>query len=79
MHDSAKHIRVYSDLWCELNGFFLPHAGELDSTKASAATLTAQLQLETADKQHLSSKLAESESMKSQLEAKVYTEPCISG
>lgn len=46
-------------------------AGELDATKANAATLVAQLQVETADKQQLSSKLADSESVKNELEAKV--------
>lgn len=46
-------------------------AGELDATKANAATLVAQLQLETADKQQLSTKLADSESVKNELEARV--------
>lgn len=50
-----------------LHGF----TGELDATKANAATLVAQLQLETADKQQLSTKLADSESIKNELEAKV--------
>lgn len=45
--------------------------GELDATKANAATLVAQLQLETADKQQLSTKLADSESVKNELEAKI--------
>ena len=45
--------------------------GELDATKANAATLVAQLQLETADKQQLTSKLADSETTKNELEAKV--------
>jgi len=47
------------------------YAGELDATKANAANLVAQLQLETADKQQLSTKLADSESTKNELEAKV--------
>ena len=51
-----------------LHGF----TGELDATKANAATLVAQLQLETADKQQLSTKLADSESIKNELEAKVH-------
>ena len=45
--------------------------GELDATKANAATLVAQLQVETADKQQLSTKLADSETIKNELEAKV--------
>ena len=45
--------------------------GELDATKANAASLVAQLQLETADKQQLSTKLADSETIKTELEAKV--------
>lgn len=45
--------------------------GELDATKANAATLEAQLQMEAADKEQLSTKLADSESIKNELEAKV--------
>lgn len=47
------------------------YPGELDATKANAASLVAQLQLETADKQQLSTKLADSETIKNELEAKV--------
>ncbi len=35
--------------------------GELDATKANAANLVAQLQVETADKQQLSTELVDSE------------------
>lgn len=45
--------------------------GELDATKANAATLEAQLQMEAADKEQLSTKLADSESIKNELEAKI--------
>ena len=59
---SGEGCALTCDSWC---------AGELDATKANAATLVAQLQLETADKQQLSTKLADSESIKNELEAKV--------
>ncbi|DBA90262.1 TPA: hypothetical protein ACH3X1_003555 [Trebouxia sp. C0004] len=45
--------------------------GELDATKANAVNLVAQLQVETADKQQLSTKLADSETIKNELEAKI--------
>ncbi len=45
--------------------------GELDATKANAANLVAQLQVETADKQQLNTKLADSETIKTTLEVKV--------
>ena len=43
--------------------------------KANAANLVAQLQVETADKQQLSTKLADSETIKNELEAKVLVFP----
>lgn len=59
---TAKGTCLSCDSW---------YAGELDATKANAATLVAQLQSETADKQQLSTKLADSESIKNELEVKV--------
>jgi len=53
---------------------FTVATGELDAAKANAANLVAQLQVETADKQQLSTKLADSETVKTvvtTLEAKL--------
>jgi len=45
--------------------------GELDAAKANAANLVAQLQVETADKQQLSTNLADLGIIKTELEAKL--------
>ena len=45
--------------------------GELDAAKSHAANLVVQLRLETADKQQLSTEVAYSEPIKTELEAKV--------
>ena len=55
----------------QTSNHFTVAIGELDATKANAANLVAQLQVETADKQQLSTKLADSETIKNELEAKV--------
>ncbi len=55
----------------QTSNIFTAATGELDAAKANAANLVAQRQVETADKQQLSTKLADSETVKNELEAKV--------
>jgi hypothetical protein len=50
--------------------------GELAATKANAANPMAQLKVETADKQQLSTKLADLGTIKTELEAKVPSGCC---
>jgi hypothetical protein len=58
------HVKQTSNL-------FTAAAGMLDAAKASAANLLAQLHVETADKQQLSTKLADLKTIRNKLETKV--------
>jgi len=57
----------------QISHIFTVFTGDLDATKANAANLVAKLQVETADKQQLSTKLADLGpiNLKTELEAKV--------
>jgi len=52
--------------------------GELDAAKSNAANLVAQLRVETADKQQLSTKLADSETIKTELEGALWLQQLLS-